>query len=65
MSEATNFRLPSASAAVCNNYGVGIAIIPQFVGTNDIAVIAYPGEIIERMSADFARRNLLKVTAAV
>ena len=32
---------------MCNNYGVGIAIIPQFVGTNDIAVTAYPGEIID------------------
>jgi hypothetical protein len=39
--------MPSASAAVCNNYGVGIAIIPQFVGTSDIAVTAYPGEIID------------------
>jgi hypothetical protein len=39
--------LPTASAAVCNNYGVGIAIIPQFVGTNDIAITAYPGEVID------------------
>jgi hypothetical protein len=26
---------------------VGIAIIPEFVGTNDIAVAAYPGEVID------------------
>jgi len=39
--------VPSASAAVCNNYGIGIAIIPQFVGTSDIAITAYPGEIID------------------
>jgi hypothetical protein len=39
--------VPSASAAVCNTYGIGIAIIPQFVGTSEIAVTAYPGEIID------------------
>jgi hypothetical protein len=41
--------VPSASAAPngCNNYGIGIAIIPQFVGTDDIAVTAYQGEIID------------------
>ena len=45
---ATFFALPSASAAnVCNNYGVGIAIIPQFVGTSDIAITAYPGEVLD------------------
>jgi hypothetical protein len=37
----------ASAANVCNNYGVGIAIIPQFVGTNDIAISAYPGEIID------------------
>jgi len=29
------------------SYGVGIAIIPEFVGTNDIAVSAYIGEVID------------------
>ena len=42
------FAIPAASAAdVCNFYGVGIAIIPEFVGTNDTAVSAYPGEVID------------------
>jgi hypothetical protein len=39
--------LPTASADLCGPYGVGIAIVPQFVGTNDIAISAYPGEIID------------------
>ncbi len=47
LAAASVYGMPSASAAVCNNYGVGIAIIPQFVGTNDIAVTAYPGEVID------------------
>ena len=47
LAAASVIGIPSASAAVCNNYGVGIAIIPQFVGTADIAVTAYPGEIID------------------
>jgi len=47
LAAASVIGLPSASAAVCNNYGVGIAIIPQFVGTNDIAITAYPGEVID------------------
>jgi hypothetical protein len=28
-------------------YGVGVAIIPEFVGTDDTAVTAYPGEVID------------------
>jgi hypothetical protein len=44
--------MPAASAAptLCApspSYGVGIAIIPEFVGTNDIAVGAYVGEVID------------------
>ena len=44
--------MPVASAAptLCApapSYGVGIAIIPEFVGTNDIAVSAYVGEVID------------------
>jgi len=47
LAAASMAGMPSASAAVCNNYGVGIAIIPQFVGTSDIAITAYPGEVID------------------
>jgi hypothetical protein len=44
--------MPTASAAptLCApspSYGVGIAIIPEFVGTDDVAVSAYPGEVID------------------
>ena len=44
--------MPVASAAptLCApapSYGVGIAIIPEFVGTNNIAVSAYVGEVID------------------
>ncbi|HKA04080.1 MAG TPA: hypothetical protein VKD67_07110 [Acidimicrobiales bacterium] len=40
----------SAAPTLCApapSYGVGIAIIPEFVGTSDIAVSAYPGEVID------------------
>jgi hypothetical protein len=40
----------SAAPTLCApspSYGVGIAIIPEFAGTNDIAVSAYPGEVID------------------
>lgn len=43
----------SAGAAPtgCSNgtpaYGVGIAITPEFVGTNDLALAAYPGEQVD------------------
>ncbi len=49
LAAASIFAIPAASAAPngCNFYGVGIAIIPEFVGTNDIAVNAFPGEIID------------------
>jgi hypothetical protein len=44
--------VPTASAAptLCAaqpTYGVGVAIIPEFVGTNDTAITAYPGEVID------------------
>jgi hypothetical protein len=46
LAAASVYGMPSASAADCS-YGVGIAIIPQFVGTNDVAITAYPGEVID------------------
>ncbi len=51
--------IPSASATPigCNNYGVGIAIIPEFVGTNDIAVTAYPGELIDYDVSVFLKQD--------
>jgi LPXTG-motif cell wall-anchored protein len=44
--------VPSASAAptACApapSYGVGVAILPEFVGTDDPALAAFPGEVID------------------
>jgi hypothetical protein len=40
----------SAAPTACApapSYGVGVAIIPEFVGTDDVAVTAYVGEVID------------------
>jgi hypothetical protein len=38
---------PTACADAGPTYGVGIAITPEFVGTDEIAVAAYPGEQVD------------------
>lgn len=53
---------PGASAAptACApspSYGVGVAIIPEFVGTDDVAVTAYPGEVIDYDVTVFLRQD--------
>ena len=56
---------PVASAAptACASaptYGVGVAIIPQFVGTNTVAVTAYPGEVLDYNVTLFLRQDPLR-----
>jgi hypothetical protein len=53
---------PGASAAptACAPapfYGIGVAIIPEFVGTNDVAVTAFPGEVIDYDVTVFLRQD--------
>ena len=47
---------PTASASA-PSYGVGVAIIPEFVGTDDVAVTAYPGEVIDYDVTVFLRQD--------
>ena len=39
------------------SYGVGVAIIPEFVGTDDVAVTAYVGEVIDYDVTVFLRQD--------
>lgn len=54
---------PAASAAPngCSTgqpaYGVGLSVIPQFAGTSDVAVAAYPGEVIDYDVTVFLRNE--------
>jgi LPXTG-motif cell wall-anchored protein len=47
---------PTACASA-PSYGVGVAIIPEFVGTDDVAVTAYPGEVIDYDVTVFLRQD--------
>jgi hypothetical protein len=50
----------SAAPTACDpapSYGVGVAIIPEFVGTNDPAVTAFPGEVIDYDVTVFLRQD--------
>jgi hypothetical protein len=47
VSPSSTAAAPTGCAAGTPAYGVGISITPEFVGTNDLAVAAYPGEQID------------------
>ncbi len=66
---ATSTLSPSSAGAApngCSNgtaaYGVGIAITPEFVGTDDLAIAAYPGEQIDYDVTVFLRVEPGQVT---
>jgi LPXTG-motif cell wall-anchored protein len=47
----------STACASAPSYGVGISIIPEFVGTSTIAVTAYPGEVLDYSVTVFLRKD--------
>ena len=65
---ASSLSPSSAGAAPngCSNgtpaYGVGIAITPEFVGTDDLAIAAYPGEQIDYDVTVFLRAEPGQIT---
>ena len=57
---AVEARGASAAPTECASsptYGVGVAIIPEFVGTNTVAVTAYVGEVIDYDVTVFLRHD--------
>jgi LPXTG-motif cell wall-anchored protein len=48
---------PTPCAGPKGSYGVGIAVVPKFLGTDETAISAYPGEIIDYNVTVFLRND--------